>query len=178
MADDDDFKTKWPERHDFYSSVGQAISLWASMETKLVYIASYLLGTSEHKAGLILYSMNFNTWLTIIDELFAIEPKYKEFKSEWVKASKHMKEWNDIRVRLAHNTVWDADDKQIALRPSSLDYRSKSRNHKPLTNTEIIDTIGKWVKADNRFGNLYLAMRRVSLGLPSKGGTSSERPAQ
>jgi hypothetical protein len=41
----------WKERSEFYSSVGQAISMWASMEDLLVEIAALLLDTSEEKAG-------------------------------------------------------------------------------------------------------------------------------
>src|SRR4051794_5257561 len=55
----------------FYATVGQGISFWASMEGTLVQIAAKLLGTSEEKCGLLLYSiMNLFSWLTIIDELF------------------------------------------------------------------------------------------------------------
>ena len=60
-------------RRGLYTRVGQAISFWASMETRLVTIAALLLGTSEQKAGLLMYSiMNFNVWLIIIDELFSM----------------------------------------------------------------------------------------------------------
>jgi hypothetical protein len=57
----------------FYATVGQGISHWSAMETRLVQIVAKLLKTSDEKAGLIMYSIaNFHTWLMIIDELFCI----------------------------------------------------------------------------------------------------------
>lgn len=50
----------WKRHQELYSSVGQAISMWASMEGEVVEIAAILLGTTERKTGLVLYSiMNF-----------------------------------------------------------------------------------------------------------------------
>lgn len=161
------FEAEWPRRQDFYSSVGQAISAWAAMETYLVRIASCLLTTTEHKTGLMFYSiMNFHSWLAIIDELFALDPNYSAFRQRWIKASENLKAYNDIRVRLAHNTVWDAGSSDaLALRPGLFDARPKSKNHEPLTNAEIVDFTGKVVKLCNTLGDLHVGMYEIKLML-------------
>lgn len=132
----------WAERAPFYASVGQGISIWSSMEGRLVEIAAHLLGTSNRKAGLVLYSiMSFFTWLQIIDELFILETRYSAHRSAWGVISDKLRSLNDIRVRLAHHTVWDipydANQDAMALRPGRYDSRSKSKKHAPLTDPEI-----------------------------------------
>ena len=165
----------WPLRYDFYSSVGQAISTWASMETHLVSIASHLLDTSEEKTGLMLYSIqNFHAWLNIIDELFSMEPKFEKHRDEWTKISANLRTWNDTRLRLAHNTVWSSTDPTPMLRPGIFDSRSKSRKHKPLENAEIAAFIGLMVDVVGKVGNLALAMRAIRHGIA---WTSPDTPA-
>ena len=82
--------------------------------------------------------MNFNVWLSIIDELFSMEPRYQPHKATWTAQSGKLRGMNDTRVRLAHHTVWDHfEDQLVALRPGKHDSRMKSRKHKPLTKAEI-----------------------------------------
>jgi hypothetical protein len=60
----------------YYSSVGKGISAWSRNEGLLVAVGALLLDTTFEKAGLVFYSViNFHTWLTIIDELFDIDPR-------------------------------------------------------------------------------------------------------
>ena len=64
-------QTKKNQEVVLYTSIGHALCHWAAMEDLLVTIASLLLRTREtNKVGIILYSINFNVWLNIIDELF------------------------------------------------------------------------------------------------------------
>ena len=148
-------------RRGLYTRVGQAISFWASMETRLVTIAALLLGTSEQKAGLLMYSiMNFNVWLIIIDELFSMEPRYQHHKATWTAQSDELRGMNDTRVRLAHHTVWEhTDDQLIALRPGKHDSRMKSRKHKPLTETEILAFSTQVFEVEKALLSLSKAMR-------------------
>ena len=59
---------------DTYAIIGKSITAWSTTESILVTIATMLLDTRPEKAGLVLYSINnFHTWLSIIEELFAID---------------------------------------------------------------------------------------------------------
>lgn len=129
----------WAVRSAFYTCVGQGISAWTSMEGNLVSIASYLMGTTEAKAGLVFYSINnFNSWLTIITDLFALAPEYAEFRDHFTALVEPLKQLNDTRVRLAHHTIWGSKDHASpALRPNKLDTRPKSKKHQPLVKDEI-----------------------------------------
>jgi hypothetical protein len=129
----------WVNQLPFYASVGEAISLWASMEGRLVQIAAKLLGTTDQKAGLVLYSIaNFFAWLGIIEELFILETKYADRKAAWGIASDRLRSLNDVRVRLAHHTIWDyPEEDELFLRPAQFDLRSKSRKYRPLSRDEI-----------------------------------------
>src|SRR5689334_7652919 len=90
-------EAEWQRRSTFYSSVGQAISLWASMENKLVEIAALLLGTSEIKSGLMFFSIsNFHVWLNTIDELFNLEPALQQFRPVWGTESDTLRQLNDV----------------------------------------------------------------------------------
>jgi hypothetical protein len=150
----------WEERSEFYRSVGQAISMWASMEDLLVEIAALLLDTSEEKAGLLMYSIiNFNVWLNIIDELFSIEPRYQTHKATWTAQSEKLRGMNDTRVRLAHHTVRaQIDNSPLALRPGRYDSRMKSRKHKPLTEAEIVAFGGQMIEVYSVLAALWKAM--------------------
>jgi len=134
--------TAWRRHQDLYSSVGQAISMWASMESEVIEIAAILLGTTEQKTGLVFYSiMNFFSWLTIIDQLFTIDFKYSGHKPGWGKCAETLKALNDTRVRLAHHTVWDKpldDSKPATIGPGRYDTRSKWREQGHLNEDEII----------------------------------------
>lgn len=164
--DDENVEIRIPvkERTIFYAGVGQAISFWASMEGVLVEIAAKLLGTSERKTGLILYSiMNFYSWLNIIDELFSQEEKYSEQKIEWGSACAKLRSLNDIRVRLAHHTVWDGSPNQgtSALRPNQYDARAKSQKYAPLVSDEILAFIDNVTKTEDTLIEVRKAMAAI-----------------
>jgi hypothetical protein len=163
MSEKDEPKTEaqklWEQKESFYSAVGQAISMWSSMESKLVEVAAILLGTTDHKTGLFLYSiMNFHAWLNIIDELFALEPQYSSHKSAWLDISSELRTHNDTRTRLAHHTVWDSADPTIALRPSQYDVRSKSKKHQPLVERQIVDFTSTILAIDKKLSALVAGM--------------------
>ena len=79
------------------------------METVLVEIFARLLGVPDEKAGLILYSIsNFYAWLTLIGDTMALDDRFKQFTSTWNKKAERLRPLNDIRVRLAHHTVYES----------------------------------------------------------------------
>ena len=138
------------------------------MEGKVVQIGARLLGTSDVKAGLVFYSiMNFFAWLTIIDELFSLEPRFNSLKETWGPIGSKLRVLNDIRVRLAHHTVWDYPDDNLALRPGRFDARAKSQKHAPLTDNEIIAFVQSILKIEDELWGLIQAMREVEKKPPS-----------
>jgi hypothetical protein len=156
--------TPWEMHEGLYSSVGQAISFWASMEGKIVQIAAKLLETTDEKAGLVLYSiMNFFAWLPITDELFGLEPRYNSVKDDWGQASNKLRALNDIRVRLAHHTIWDHPDQDLALRPGRFDARAKSKKHAPLTDLEIATFTGELIKVEDQLEAILKAMSGLEI---------------
>ena len=82
----------------FYYLIGASITGWSSMEGLLVYVATMLLDTDPKKAGLVLYSTNFHNWLSIISDLFKIDPDYESLRSEWNSIAKTLMGLNDVRV--------------------------------------------------------------------------------
>ena len=61
-----------------YAAVGRALTSWSQMEELLVLLVARLLKVSPEKAGLIMYSIyNSNTWMTVIHDLFDMEPELK-----------------------------------------------------------------------------------------------------
>jgi hypothetical protein len=132
---------------DTYTVIGKCISTWAKSEGVLIYIAAMLLDTSRDKAGLVFYSINnFHTWLSIIDELFAMDPQYSPLRPDWIEISNRLKKLNDTRVRLAHHTLGPGMDFEQfvasggtdpsaifpTLKPNKSDSRTKSKKHIPL----------------------------------------------
>jgi hypothetical protein len=70
-------QSKFFREDRIFSAVGHALSNWAQMEAGLVAMTAALLTTTPDKAGVVMYSViNFNAWLGIIDELFAVEPVF------------------------------------------------------------------------------------------------------
>lgn len=89
-----------------YEAIGRSITDWSQMEGFLVHIASWLLDSKTKKVGLVLYSINnFHTWLSIIDELFAMDPSFSPLRSDWNKIAGRLRKLNDVRVRLAHHAL-------------------------------------------------------------------------
>jgi len=127
------------ERDTFYAEVGQGISAWAKMESKLIHVAAHLLDTDIARTGVVLYSVtSFYTWLNIIDELLSLNPRLATTKRDWCKISDRLRKLNDTRVRLAHHTVWHSRQKQgVSLLPVKEDQRLKSRALGPLDAREI-----------------------------------------
>tara|TARA_A200000159_G_C7233803_1_gene301412 strand:- start:401 stop:835 length:435 start_codon:yes stop_codon:yes gene_type:complete len=118
--------------------------------------------TSAEKAGLVLYSiMNFNTWLAVVSELIAGDPKYEQFATSWNRKAERLRMLNEVRVRLAHHTVWASDSKNWGLKPSELDTRSKAKKYSALTMDELRDFSEKEEKISNELYELFKAMRAV-----------------
>jgi hypothetical protein len=148
-----EFETlKKQTENDFYRIIGKGISAWAKTEARLVYIAAMLLDTSLEKAGLVFYSMpNFHSWLSIIEELFAIDPKYSPLRPDWIEIANRLKKLNDTRVALAHHALRpgegfahfaESDDDDFSgllptLKPDQFDVRTKSRKHVPIGLEEL-----------------------------------------
>jgi hypothetical protein len=127
-------------RTAFYSAVGQGISNWARMETRLIHIAAHLLDSDNKKTGVVFYSIaNFNTWLSVIEDLLSLDKHLASIRRDWTKLAARLRGLNDIRVRLAHHTAWHGDyGREISLRPAREDQRPKSLAYEPLTAPEII----------------------------------------
>jgi hypothetical protein len=164
-----DGATVWAKHEGLYSSVGQAISFWASMEGKVVQIGARLLGTSDIKAGLMFYSiMNFFSWLTIVDELFSLEPKFNSLKDDWGDISNKLRGFNDTRVRLAHHTIWDYPESDgLGLRPGKLDVRAKSRKHLPLGDLDIAKFAQSILDVENELWRILAVMETIDKEPPS-----------
>jgi hypothetical protein len=89
-----------------YQAIGRSITHWSQMEGTLVHIASWLLDARSKKVGLVLYSINnFHTWLSIIDELFAMDSTFSPFRADWIRIAERLRKLNDVRVRLAHHAL-------------------------------------------------------------------------
>jgi hypothetical protein len=141
--DEEEKKAKEDASDSFFEMVGRSISAWTSTEGGLVALTGLLLGVNFQKAGLILYSIpSFYTWLSIIDDLFALEEKrFGTFKPEWGQIAERLKKLNEIRVRLAHHTSPREEEIEgfPVLRPHRYDMRSRSKKYAPLSFEEILD---------------------------------------
>jgi hypothetical protein len=138
-----DMTTLLDQRKSFYIAVGQGISYWASMEERLVQVAARLLNTTEAKAGLVMYSiMSPHTWITIIDELFALDGSYPKSMTKWKAIAKSLREEIDNRNKLAHHALAQEEDgagwTRAYLRASKLDFRTKTKKFTPMTEDEIV----------------------------------------
>jgi hypothetical protein len=125
-----------------YTTIGMALTTWARMEEALVLLVEILLRSRPGKAGLIMYSIiNFNVWLTLITDLYELEPRLIAFKPRWNKISERIRRIKDLRDRLAHESAESAATRltpsETVLRPSDFDVRQKSKSFKPLAVPEI-----------------------------------------
>jgi len=131
--------------------IGVSITAWSSMEGNLVYVATMLLDTDPKKAGLVLYSTSFHNWLSIISDLFNIDPSYHPLCSDWNKIEKKLKGLNDVRVQVAHHAAVDsatvADDVFVSgdtkdifpvLKANKLDTRPKTQKREALQKAELV----------------------------------------
>ncbi len=125
----------------FLRAAGGALTAWAKMEEQLVLLLAVLLGIRATKAGIILYSIiNFNVWLSIIDELFSLDSPYSQFEPRWNKLHARLRKDKDNRDRLAHHPIYRETDKSQAMsRPSRFDVRQKSKSFRPLSIDQVID---------------------------------------
>jgi len=137
--------TKENDTNILWLLIGQGLSSWAKMEEALVIIFATLLNTEAEKAGLVLYSIiNFNVWLTLIDELFATDQRFIELRPKWNKLATRLRRIKDDRDRLAHHSV-DIEGSEkvttisdVRLRVPSLDRRQKSIKFSPMDTDHIL----------------------------------------
>jgi hypothetical protein len=132
----------WSDKEGFYASIGQGISAWTILEMTLVFLFSRLLAITPKQAGLVLYSiMNFYTWLTLITDLFAADPKLAHLSGAWNKKFERLRALNDTRTRLAHHTTFESELGAVTLKPSRLDIRPKSLAYQPLQDSDIVNFV-------------------------------------
>ena len=129
------------DKHDedtsrLYFTVGQGITLWSKMENVLVFMFAILMPVTLPKAGLVLYSINFNQWLHLIDELLA-DSDFVEARLGWNKLKSELKALSDTRNVLAHHQVDRDVDERPSLVPSAFDSRSKTLKKHPLSVEDI-----------------------------------------
>jgi hypothetical protein len=148
-----------------FTSVGQALSTWASMENVLITIAALLLRTEEAtKVGIIMYSIiNFNVWISIIGELFLQEPRYIELAPKWNKMASRLRGLKETRDRLAHHTIHSGDRAttifaDTSLRPGLFDVRQKIQKYQPLNFDEISKFMLSTIKVHEDLTALLNAM--------------------
>jgi len=126
-----------------YATVGQGIHTWSLMEGSLVEIGACLMGTTNDKAGTVLYSIvSFHTWLSIFDDLFNIDSRFKPLKPTWNQIAANLRGLNDARVRLAHHAVpysleGSIPPADLRLSPGRHDRRSKVGKQTPLSQSDI-----------------------------------------
>lgn len=127
-------------RDVFFNATGQALTVWARMEEQLVVIVAILLPAMTNKAGLVMYSIiNFQVWLTVIDELFSLEAKYSAFRPRWNKIAEKLRREKDYRDRLAHHPISQESEGMALSKPPRLDTRQKSKAFTPLTLAQATD---------------------------------------
>jgi hypothetical protein len=132
-------RTRKSDRQLLYENVGRALSAWAQMEELLVALLALILRVNGQQAGLILYSIfNFQTWITIIQDLFDMEPELTKQCSRFNKISERLRKIKDTRDQLAHHAV-KSREPLSAVSPSRLDARTKSKKFQPLSNKEVTD---------------------------------------
>lgn len=160
-----------------YAAIGKSITDWSQMEGSLVHIASWLLDSRSKKVGLVLYSINnFHTWLSIIDELFAIDPNFSPLRSDWIKIAERLRKLNDVRVRLAHHALEqgknpleilenDSDPAEAfpSLRPNKADARMKWKK-KAISLDEIATFREQLIEVIENMTALMIRMEPVYMG--------------
>lgn len=120
-----------------YQTVGNAITSWAKLEEAVVTIFALLLRNDSRTAGLILYSIiNFNTWLSIIHDLFEMDEALTPFQHRWNKLAERMRKIKDQRDQIAHHAL---DTKTTALKASRFDVRRKSVLQRPMGAMEAVE---------------------------------------
>jgi DNA repair exonuclease SbcCD ATPase subunit len=166
-----------------YGAIGKGITTWSRTEGTLVVIAAMLLDTRMEKAGLVLYSItNFYTWLSIIDELFAMDPRYRALRSQWTEIAERLKKLNDTRVRLAHHAVHsgkrirdaiaagevEVDVLMPSLKPNKFDTRTKSKKHSPLQLEQVAEFVEQLTPVIEKLNKLAEQMLPLHLDQKKK----------
>jgi hypothetical protein len=155
-----------------YQTVGNAITSWAKMEEAVVTVFALLLRNDGKTAGLILYSIiNFNTWLTIIHDLFKMDETLTPFKRRWDKLAERMRRIKDQRDQIAHHAL---DAKLTALKASRLDTRKKSILQHPMTALEAVEftrTVMEIAESLLELADDMIAALRTSIGTPDAPST-------
>jgi hypothetical protein len=101
-----DEKLRSLHRQNLFAHVGLALSHWAGVEEVFIGIGALLLRMGDpSKVGIIMYSVQFTTWVGIIDELFSLETRYLSLKPKWNKLSGRLRGLKETRDRLAHHTA-------------------------------------------------------------------------
>jgi hypothetical protein len=160
-----------------YNFIGRALTAWSNMEEYIIIIASLLLGAQSKKVGLVMYSIiNFSVWLSIVDELFTMEPKFAHLRPKWNKLADRIRKLKDHRDRLAHHPVsagakWAEAFGGAILRPPTLDHRQKSLKFQPLNSEEVLDFIDSVTSITNGLGEVADAMMDIA---ESSGGKPDE----
>jgi hypothetical protein len=166
----------WKTRELFYAGVGCAISRWSNMETVLVEIFAFLIGTSDEKAGLILYSINFHTWLSLISGAIALDSRFSRVSKVWNKKVERLRPLNDVRVRLAHHTVWESTGPEdFGLKPSRFDTRPNSKKYAALTAQDLEEFIADVSKLHMDLHHVYMKVRAIAHASSAK--KSDARPS-
>jgi hypothetical protein len=178
-------KWKLLHRRALYASVGQALCHWAEMEELLVAIASLLLRTQEFsKVGTIMYSIvSFPVWLSIIDDLFLLEPRYITLKPRWDKLNSRLMGLKTTRDRLAHHTIHYGDNAvtlagDTSLRPGRFDIRQKVQKYKPLDFDEIAKFSDSLCNVHEHVATLLNAMTDILTCETSQGKSSEPGPGK
>jgi hypothetical protein len=153
-----------------YEVIGRSITTWSQMEGFLVDIVSWLLDSETKKVGLVLYSINnFHTWLSIIDELFAMDPNFSPLRSDWTKIAGRLRKLNDVRVRLAHHALEPGSIagnlENVTLENINLEtFENDFDSEKifPTLKAHENDTRVKWKKAAISFGEIVSFLEQLS----------------
>jgi hypothetical protein len=163
-------------REDTYTPLEGASPL--GQRARAFFIAAMLLDTQPEKAGLVFYSINnFHTWLSIIEELFALDPKFTPLRPEWIAISNRLRKLNDTRVSLAHHALGpgkgfkqfvETDNDDLfgvfpTLRPHSSDTRTKSKKHAPIGLEQLSEFIHELATTQKMLAALIDRMRPIHL---------------
>lgn len=158
MKLDQDFVKHLGKMDHTFKLIGHGISLWSFMEGNIILIFAKLMGTTNEKAGLVLYSMNFMAWLPLVTDLFANDKKYGKISSKWNKKFERLRSMNNTRVRLAHHTILENSDSLLQV--PRFDTRQKSLAQSPLNDEELSEFIDKIIAMNNELAMLFNEMPR------------------
>jgi hypothetical protein len=153
----DNDKAAETRQQELFAAVGMALTAWSRMEEMLVAFVAVLLQTSAEKAGVIMYStINFNTWLSLIHDLFELDETQAKFRGRFDKISERIRRIKDRRDQLAHHSIRLTGDPFV--RASKFDVRSKSKKQQPLGPNEVRDFMHTVATIGDDLTDLFEAM--------------------